>query len=90
MQADRKFSLEAVMPCSENEATDDTHSRKVLLFNDILIVARVSLEKQKEQKKKKESLKVKKIIKLNQVSNIIKSSSVGKYFNEYYIKNIFF
>lgn len=77
LQADRKFSLEGVMTCSENDS-QDTHSRKILLFNDILLITKVTLEKQREQKKKKEILKVKRIIHLNQVSNIIKSNSVGK------------
>lgn len=77
LQADRKFSLEGLLLCSENES-QDTHSRKILLFNDILMVTKVGLEKQKDQKKKKESLKVKKIIHLNQVTNIMKSSSVEK------------
>lgn len=75
LQADRKFSLEGVVLCSENES-QDTHSRKILLFNDILLVTKVTLEKSKDAKKKKESLKVKKIVHLNQVTNIMKSSSV--------------
>lgn len=54
--------------CSENES-QDKHSRKILLFNDILLITKV----EKDQKKKKEMLKVKKIMHLNQVSNIIKS-----------------
>merc|ERR1712137_1502606 len=77
LQADRKFSLEGVLMCSENDSSD-THSRKVILFNDMLLVTRVSAEKMKDSKKKKETLAVKKIIWLNQVNNIIKSNSSGK------------
>jgi len=75
LQADRKFSMEDVLNCSENES-QTIASRKVILFNDILLVTKVTLEKSKDPKKKKESLKVKKIIHLNQVTNIIKSSSL--------------
>lgn len=77
LQVDRKFSLEEVLPCSENDSSD-VHSRKIILFNDMLLVTKVTLEKLKDTKKKRELLQVKKIIWLNQVNNVIKSSSSGK------------
>merc|ERR1712137_996595 len=69
LQADRKFVTEGVFRCSENEE-QDTHSRKLILFNDMLLVAKIILEK------KKEVFRVKRLVNLKEVTNIMKSSSV--------------
>jgi len=77
LQADRKFVIEDALPCSEGDSQETT-SRKLILFNDMLLVTKVSLEKSKDDKKKtRETMRLKKIIYLNQVSNIVKTSSVS-------------
>ena len=70
LQADRKFVMETIVDCSENEE-QETHSRKLILFNDILLVAKITLEK------KKEVFRVKRLINLKEVTNLVKASSVG-------------
>jgi hypothetical protein len=72
LQADRKFVTEAVIQCSENEE-QESHSRKLILFNDMLLVAKVILEK------KKNIFKVRRLIYLKEVTNLLKSSSVGEF-----------
>merc|ERR1712137_45951 len=69
LQADRKFVMETIVDCSENEE-QETHSRKLILFNDILLVAKITLEK------KKEVFRVKRLINLKEVTNLVKASSV--------------
>lgn len=93
LQADRKFVIEDALPCSEGDSQETT-SRKLILFNDMLLVTKVSLEKSKDDKKKtRETMRLKKIIYLNQVSNIVKTSSVCKlyflYYFHYIISNIY-
>lgn len=80
LQPHRIFIREGTFKVNENVGNAEPaepRTRKLLLFNDILIVTKIVLEKGKEGKKKIENLVVKRTYFVSSISQILKSSSVG-------------